>query len=193
LDACRITRGGLFLDKAHTEAIQSFARAYRPLPKQKFTTVGARTDPVAVRTLIKKGRRYFYAVNRDYYPVTMELVFKTVPKGLRDLASGQNLDAPQRWSFALGPYELRSFTVDPENDLTGFTATVPPEISKALVEETERDFDAFAKVRAAGKLIPGMDEMEVRMRAALADERFAWLRRALSGYIVRECRAIADT
>ena len=39
LDACRITRGGLFLDKAHTELLQRFARAYRALPRRKFITV----------------------------------------------------------------------------------------------------------------------------------------------------------
>ena len=75
LDACRITRGGLFLDKAHTEAIQQFARAYRALPRQKFDTVGTSTDPVAVRTLVHDGRRYFYAVNRDYYPVKVDVAF----------------------------------------------------------------------------------------------------------------------
>ena len=45
LDACRITRGGLFLDKAHSEQLQQFARAYRALPREKFTTVGDEHRP----------------------------------------------------------------------------------------------------------------------------------------------------
>jgi hypothetical protein len=49
LDTCRITRGGLFLDKAHNEMIRQFARAYRALPRQNFTTVGASTDSVTMR------------------------------------------------------------------------------------------------------------------------------------------------
>jgi hypothetical protein len=58
LDACRITRGGLFLDKAHSQQLQQFARAYRALPRRRFTTVGSSTDPVAVRTLVRDNRRY---------------------------------------------------------------------------------------------------------------------------------------
>jgi hypothetical protein len=34
--------------------------------------------------------------------------------------------------------------------------------------------------------------MEARLRSALAGKRLAWLRRALSGYIVRQCRLLAD-
>ncbi|MCX6624780.1 MAG: family 10 glycosylhydrolase, partial [Acidobacteria bacterium] len=50
-DALRITRGGLYLDKAHSAQIRRFAAAFRVLPRQKFTTVGGSTDPVAVRFL----------------------------------------------------------------------------------------------------------------------------------------------
>ena len=132
LDACRITRGGLFLDKAHTEAIQQFARAYRALPRQKFATVGPSTDPVAVRTLVHDGRRYFYAVNRDYYPVKVDVAFSAAPKQAEDLATGEKMDLPQQWSLVLGPYELRSFAVAPEVEITGFTATPPENIVRRV-------------------------------------------------------------
>ena len=69
LDACRITRGGLYVDTGHDKMIQGFAKAYRTLPEQKFETVGITTDPVAVRTLLLNDKRYLYLVNRDYYPV----------------------------------------------------------------------------------------------------------------------------
>ena len=52
VDACRITRGGLFLDKAHSGELRRFAAVYRRLPAEKFVTVGATTDPVAVRTIV---------------------------------------------------------------------------------------------------------------------------------------------
>ena len=191
LDACRITRGGLFLDKAHTEAIQQFARAYRALPRQKFDTVGPSTDPVAVRSLVHDGRRYFYAINRDYYPVKIDVAFNAAPKQAEDLATGEKMDLPQQWSLVLGPYELRSFAVAPETEISRFAATPPEHIVRELHEEAEQALAAFARVRAAGKSVPGTDEMEKRIRAALADGRLAWLRRALSSYIVRKCRASA--
>lgn len=192
LDACRITRGGLFLDKAHTEAIQNFARAYRALPRRKFATVGNTTDPVVVRELVHDNRRYFYLVNRDYYPVKVEVAFGSVPMGGVDLATGEKLDLPQRWSLVLGPYELRSIAVGPETTITGFTAAPPDGIAKELGRETEITLATMAKLRTAGKSIVGMDDMEERLRAALANGRFAWLRRALTGYIVRKCQALAE-
>ena len=193
LDACRITRGGLFLDKAHAEALQSFARPYRALPKRKFTTVGATTDPVAVRSLLYDNKRFFYVVNRDYYPIQVELAFNRSPEMIRDLATDTTLNASQKWPLSIGPYELRAFTVDPQFELTGFTAAVPPEISRTMIADADKAFIAFVTVRAAGKYIPGMDKMESRMRSAVAEKRFAWLRRALTGYIVRKCSEIANT
>lgn len=191
LDACRITRGGLFLDKAHTEAIQQFSRAYRALPREKFTTVGGTIDPVVMRELVRDGRRYFYAVNRDYYPVKVDVAFSNVARRAEDLATGEKMDLPQEWPLVLGPYELRSFAVGPETEITGFTASPPDSIAKSLRQEGELVLAAMAKLRTAGQAIAGMDEMEERLRAALAAGRFAWLRRAMTGYVVRKCRALA--
>ncbi|MBN1343685.1 MAG: hypothetical protein JXQ73_13435 [Phycisphaerae bacterium] len=190
LDACRITRGGLFLDKAHGELIREFARAYRTLPNVKFATVGKTTDPVAVRTLVRDGKRYLYAVNREYYPVSVELVFSGEPKGLADLCSNEGIPASQRWTFNLHPYGLRSFSVAPEVEVTGFVATPPAEIARSVVDEAKKTLEAFDKVRAAGKYIPGMDEMGERIRAAIGEGRLAWLRRATTGYIARRARAV---
>ncbi|MBU4272261.1 MAG: family 10 glycosylhydrolase [Planctomycetes bacterium] len=187
-DACRITRGGLFLDKAHGEELRQFARAYRALPRLKFAAVGASTDPVVLRALAYDGRRYFYAVNRDYYPVKVDVAFSARPKGAEDLATGERLDLPQRWSVVLGPYELRSLAVAPETEIVGFKATPPEDVVRGLRAETEQALAAFGKVRAAGKSLPGMDELEKRIRAALADGKPAWLRRALASYIVRKAK-----
>jgi hypothetical protein len=188
LDACRITRGGLFLDKAHSEAIANFARAYRALPRQKFDTVGTTTDPVAVRFLLRDGLRYFYAVSRDYYPVQVRFDFGGVPNGLRDLAAGDAIRAGQSWTLMLGPYELRSFAMAPDVEIRGFTTIVPAEIVQSLAEEAQQVFAAFDKLRATGKALPGMDDFEKRMRTALSQSRFAWLRRALTGYIARKAQ-----
>lgn len=193
LDACRITRGGLFLDKAHTEAIRQFAVAYRALPRQKFATVGASSDPVVMRSLLHGGRRYFYAVNRDYYPVKVEVTFNNAETLAEDLATGEKIDLPQRWSLLLEPYQLRSFAAAAGTEVTGFTTVVPETILNQLHQEAELALAAMARLRAASKGIVGMDDMEQRMRTAISSGKFAWLRRALTGYIVRKCRALAET
>ncbi|MCL5096097.1 MAG: family 10 glycosylhydrolase [Candidatus Omnitrophica bacterium] len=187
MDACRITRGGLFLDKAHSELIARFARAYRALPRQKFDTVGKTTDPVAVRSLRRAQAQYFYAVNREYYPVEVRLTFSHAPTGLRDLATGKPLVAPPEWVLILGPYELRSFAADTDVRLIGFSATPPPLVVERLTDEARRALASFDKVRQSGKFIPGMDDLESGMRAALAEGRFAWLRRVITGYCARKC------
>jgi hypothetical protein len=190
LDACRITRGGLFLDKAHSEMLRPFARAYRALPRKKFETRGASSDLVAVRTLVDDGRRYFYVVNRDYYPVPIEIAFSATPQTLRNLATGDTLDTGPTWKFEIGPYELRAFSMDPAIDISGFTVTPSADIVAALTTQTEEALRAFAALRAADKSIPGMDVFEQRIRTAQAAGRVAWLRRALTSYIVRKACAL---
>jgi len=188
-DACRITRGGLYLDKAHGEEIRQFALAYRALPRKKFETVGTTTDPVAVRSFLHDGKRYFYLVNRDYYPVKVELVFDRSPGSAKDLATGENLRVARQMEVILGPYQLRSFAVVPEVDITGFVAQPPAEIAETLLADGRSAVRQFEELRTKGMFIPGMDEMQRGIESAIVEGRLAWLRRALSGYIVRQCRA----
>jgi hypothetical protein len=189
-DALRVTRGGLFLDKAHTEELRRFAAAYRALPRVKFETVGSTTDPVVARTLLHSGQRYCYLVNRDYYPVRVALEFTHSPGKVQDLGKGETLRASHHWEITLGPYELRSFALARHVGLAGFTPKVPTDIAEALLADGRqalRDLDA---ARATGWLIPGTAEMRDGIERAIAGQRLAWLRRALTSYIVRKCREI---
>jgi hypothetical protein len=186
LDACRITRGGLFLDTAHSAMCQSFARAYRALPRETFENVGDATDPVAVRTRLYEGAQYFYAVNREYYPIEIEIAFTSAPEGLRDLATNESIEAGAVWRLSLGPYELRAFRMEPAASVESFTPHLPPEMLAELSARTEAALRAIETTRKAGHSIAGMDRMEVALRDALMQSRLAWLRRALNSYIVRK-------
>jgi uncharacterized membrane protein len=109
----------LILDTGHAELIQSFALAYRALPAKKFETVGESTDPVAVRTLAYEGKRYLYLVNRHHRPVTVEVQLNKAAGKAMVLATNQDVEAPARWPIPLGPYQLRSFGLAPEVEVTG--------------------------------------------------------------------------
>ncbi len=187
-DACRLTRGGLFLDKAHGEYLRRFAPAYRALPNQPFETVGTVTDPVAVRTLVADGQRYLYAVNRDYYPVAVTVTLGTAPKWLRDLADGREWPAVRVLDLVLEPYGLRTFALPAEVVVEGFCAVPTGEVKAALCAEAGEALAAIAQVRANGRWVPGMDELAARLRAAVADGRLALVRRLLGSYIVRQAR-----
>ena len=193
LDACRITRGGLFLEPVHTEQMQRFARAYRALPARKFESVGASTDPVAVRTLTREGRGYLYLVNREYYPVTVELTLTSAAK-VTDLASQETLDAQPLWRLTLGPYELRSFTLDGSVEVSGFTASAPPDIVAQLKNDAETALQQIERLRAASAVLPaGTERMAADIRVAIETGRYAWLRRALHSYIIRKCGQLSDS
>lgn len=111
IDALRLTRGGLYPDTAHAKEQRRFARVFCALPRHKFETVGATTDPVAVRTLVYEGRRYLYAVNRGPSPVRATVYFSQPPCELMELPAGTKLDTLSAWEINLGPYELRAFSL----------------------------------------------------------------------------------
>lgn len=191
LDACRITRGGLFLDKAHSAELRAFAAAYRALPAARFATVGASADPVAVRTLVPadEEQRYLYLINREYYPVTVRLALDR-PATVVELAAGTTLQAATDWHVQLGPYELRSFTTAPGVQVTGFTASVPQPIVAELRAKAEAALQAIAAVQRAGHAIAGLARIETELRQCLAESRYARLRHLLTGYHVCKCRAL---
>ncbi|NLX06770.1 MAG: hypothetical protein GXY33_16660 [Phycisphaerae bacterium] len=192
LDACRITRGGLFLEKAHSDQLRRFARAYRALPDAKFETVGGTTDPVAVRTLVHGGRRYVYLVNREYYPVEVEVAFSGSPKELTDLSDGKALRAGKKWNLVLEPYQLLSVGLDPAVEPVGFSVKVADRIVKSLRAEAKKALKAIEAVARSGRLVTGMDRMAREIGEALEQGRYAWLRHALVSYVVLKCRELAE-
>ncbi|HSI11152.1 MAG TPA: hypothetical protein VK961_03875 [Chthoniobacter sp.] len=180
LDACRIMRGGLYLDKAHTALIQQFALAYRALPAEKFQTVGEKTDPVTMRTKVHEGRCYLYLVNRDYFSVPVEIQIDVSCRVI-DLATSEVIEAPAQWSLTLRPYELRSFALPAEAKVRGFTAVPPDEIVIRLKNEGEQLLERISKAHAAGKaLSPQIDQLAAGIRRALERGGTAALRRIIS-------------
>jgi len=191
-DACRITRGGLFLDKCHGDQIRRFARAFRALPAEKFDTVGHATDPVAMRTLVTGDRRYLYLVNREYYPVAVDLVFAQPPGPLTDLASGETVPGTARLTLTLIPYELRSLALAAAAAVPEFTVRPPPAIIAALTAQAADALTAVRQAQAAGHFIAGLAELAAGIQAAVNEHRWAWLRHALASYPVCKCLAIRE-
>jgi hypothetical protein len=193
LDACKITRGGLYVDTGHDKMMQGFTKAYRTLPEQKFETVGNTTDPVAVRTLVVNGKRYLYIVNREYYSVNVNLNFNNKPKQFTDLATSQKLDASQKWKVTLGPYELRSLGMLPETEVVDFTTRVPIEIVNELTQKAETAaMEAITLETKKVGLPVGTEKLLADIKTALKDRRYAWVRRALNSYPVRKMEQMVN-
>jgi hypothetical protein len=125
--------------------------------------------------------------------VDVELAFDRAAGAVTDLSTGKEKKVGKTWSVALGPYELRSFTAPKAVRLTGFETTAPAEVTESLNREAETALGAMAEARSGGQYIAGLDRMEQRIRDAMAEGRPAFLRRALTGYIVRKCRESAES
>lgn len=187
-DALAITRGGLYLDKAHTRETLAFAKAYRALPDVKFETVGGSTDPAAVRKLRKDGLLYLYMVNREPYEVTVRVEFSSEGVTLTDKSCGAALECTRFTAFRLPPYGLRVFTAFGDADVTGFGAAVPQEVAEALGRLAEEQMRAFRAIRDAGRSIAGMDGMERDLARAMAQGRYSRARHDLTSYICAKAR-----
>jgi hypothetical protein len=193
LDACRITRGGLFTDTGHSEMIQSFAKAYRILPARKFETVGTTTDPVAARSLLLNGKRYFYLVNREYYPVKVTVKFKRNKNRFTDLVTGHKINTSELFQTELGPYALQSFLADADTEIAGFEAEIPEAIKSGLLQEAENVRSDIAKVKNSGRELPESIEKAVsEMDSALSEGRYAYARKVLNSYPVLKINETAE-
>jgi hypothetical protein len=187
LDACRITRGGLFPDTGHSAMIQEFAKAYRVLPAKKFDTVGTTTDPVAVRSLLLNGKRYFYLVNREYYPVKVSVCFNTDTSQLVDLKSLEKTKVRKDWTLTLQPYELRSFEMPPDGKINHFSTTVPAEIIIELSKKLQFAEMEADSLRSTNNALPvGTEQLLSDAKIALKEERYAYVRHALDSYPVQK-------
>ncbi len=185
LDACRITRGGLFTDTGHMEMIREFASAYRTLPAEKFTPVGASTDPVAVRTLVCHGKRYVYLVNREYYPVQVKLHFSAKDNQLTDLVSGKIFKTAEELDLELGPYKLCSLCTSPETEVRDFYVIPPAEI---VVELNKKFIDAKESISRVRKnkaeCPPSLAKTVAEIDGAMQQGRYAAARKLLNSYAI---------
>ena len=187
-DALSITRGGLYLDKAHSIETLEFAKAYRVLPDKKFETVGETTDPVAVRKLIYDNKLYFYIVNREPYEIAVKVKFNKEKVTLTDMSDSSVTEGLGTTEFKLLPYDLKVFTANDSTDITGFFVSVPDEITAELSVQAERTMKAFETVKDSGFSIPGMEKMEADILQSMEQKRYSRLRHELTSYI--SCKAL---
>jgi hypothetical protein len=94
--------------------VREFLAEFRRLPGIPFQSRADAVDPVTVRTLDAKDQYWFYAVNRERYPVTVELkLSRDAP--VRRLSTGELL--PNESGIVrliLQPYQLVAAVTDPD-------------------------------------------------------------------------------
>lgn len=176
-DPLTISRGGLTLDRGHAELMRPFALAFRALPARKFETVGGNTDPVTVRTLVDNGRCYLYLVNREYYPIDVDVRLSQATAGAINLSTGARFAAGASWSLRLGPYELQSFAFPPEIGISGFASTPPADVVAQLTRDAEGILAKIEGKIAAGETPPpATARLPAEIKDALSNGQLSTLR-----------------
>ncbi len=106
------------------EYLRPFLAEYRALP-----VIGMRlledSDPVVLWHGRDATRRYFYLINRAWYPVEASVRFSRTPQVER-LTTGKTQETPDnRLTLRLEPYQLLAFGCDREARPTELALTVP--------------------------------------------------------------------
>lgn len=92
--------------------VAGFAREFGKLPQLPFTEVAGATDPVMARALLDADAYYFYAVNRENYPVRISVELTGNGKLLHRDESILIQDGNRIFEMELQPYELRTLRGD---------------------------------------------------------------------------------
>jgi hypothetical protein len=116
--------------------------------------------------------------------------FGQAPVGLEDLATGQPVAAGDQWHVELGPYQLRALALAPDVDVREATAYPPAAVAEELAGRVARARCELAELAARGLALPGAEQLQRELPAALAAGRLAWVRRALDSYVVRKARQL---
>lgn len=100
---------------------------YEALPMAPFTALEGARDPVAVWFRKHDDGFYFYAVNRESYPVSVKLMVEKSGGQLTALGSGEKLKLDNGiLNLELAPFGLRAFRCDRGARIVAAETLVPP-------------------------------------------------------------------
>jgi hypothetical protein len=107
--------------------LREFLREYRRLPATRFVPREDARDPVAVWELSRSADYLFYAVNRERFPVALQLQFAGLGQ-IHRLSNGQKVSTQNNiLNIQLQPYQLIAYTASAGVNITAATTTVPAE------------------------------------------------------------------
>jgi hypothetical protein len=155
--------------------VREFMETFRRLPAVPFNSRRDALDPVAVRTLSTPEGLWIYAVNRERYPVKLDLTL-TGASRLSRLADGLPLTlADGRISFELKPYELLGIRAEKEASLGSINTEAPKEERDSL-ERMISTVERQSRLSSMGKLLrPKMGDADIKLlQDAAAEARKAF-------------------
>ncbi|HYQ73220.1 MAG TPA: family 10 glycosylhydrolase [Gammaproteobacteria bacterium] len=117
--------------------LREFMKDYRALPRKAFYQRKDARDPVAVWELDDEEGYYFYAVNRERFPVKVILVIDGAGDITR-MSTGQHLQLEKGdLILQLKPYQLMSFKGAGDARIASVSADIPPEELQRVITQVE--------------------------------------------------------
>ncbi len=142
--------GGWMLPLGQEESLSSLFKVFRRLPDEPFQTVtprlaSANQQPAVVRTLVRRGKTYFYVTNDSPWPVTVEIDWQAAGKiTIEPYSSQREATAVMQgtrttWTVRLEPYDLMGGEINnPQVAVESWRTTLPNEVGDDLREQVRQ-------------------------------------------------------
>jgi hypothetical protein len=171
--------------QGHQPEVSNFARAFRSLPAEKFEDIPGLEDPVRVRQLRRSAETYFYLLNAEPYPATVDLELASQgsdPIIAIDLVTGQTHNLKKGANdFTVPPYQLVSWKIA-DSFVVGGKVRVSSEEMDALQA-------AYDKLSGELKADSSAVDLDISIRKALEQRKPALARsltNAAAEYLTRK-------
>ncbi|MBQ4087447.1 MAG: hypothetical protein IJC78_04290 [Clostridia bacterium] len=183
-DALYLLRGGLYLDKAHTEVISEYTGVFTKLPACKFSDAKGTDDPVKVRYRCVSGRFYAYAVNREPYEVQVTIKLEK-SCDIQDIKNNTVLtQSGNTVTLSLKPFGLQAVTAMGENSVASYEAPIP----EAEWLKTEKLYWEQLAVLEQTDGVAGLVQIRQELSEAYENRKIAKLRHILKCYVSEKAR-----
>jgi hypothetical protein len=87
-------------------------------------------------------------------------------------------------------YQLRVFQISALSHIDSFNFIIEPQLQSEIISQTESILMLFNQALSQGINIPGITILLEKLPIALKEQRYAWIRRVLSSYVVRKCQEL---
>jgi hypothetical protein len=177
LDASLVIDGGWMLPLGQETGLTQLVKVYRKLPSATFETgtsskTAVRGRDLILRTHVKNGKTYFYALNPAPWPVKAEITFQAVgPVRLISYADERQADLHEQdgravWSVQMEAFDLVGGEVaGGDVKVVNWEATPPEQATEAMREQIR---DALRRANAlrfiAPLTVPGNASFEAPAR-----------------------------
>ncbi len=146
--------------------VREFARAYRTLPAEKFTT-REKSRYIVTRDLNLDGKYYFYLLNNHYSKATLTFSLGGAGKA-EQLTDGQALAAKAGvFTVTLEPYQLQTFTAQSGSKLSNISLTRGEE-SRRHIQDRIGAFNDKIKRLEKSAAAPVLDKYKALARQVAA-------------------------